>query len=145
MISSVINRLPFCGLTFLVTIVLVGCQSTPVKVDAPAPYQLRVGMSGAALEKILRNPTIVNPATEHNRMEETRSYIVEHPPVYRPITTGMRDIPFVDPITGVMRMIQEPIAAEQRIDREEKITVVIRHNQVISVDRRIRENSSFSR
>jgi hypothetical protein len=57
----------------------------------------------------------------------------------------MRDVPFVDPITGVMRMIQEPIAAEQRIVREEKITVVVRHNQVIRVDRRISENSSFSR
>jgi hypothetical protein len=56
----------------------------------------------------------------------------------------MRDVPFVDPITGVMRMIQEPIAAEQRIVREEKITVVVRHNQVIRVDRRISENSSFS-
>jgi hypothetical protein len=42
-------------------------------------------------------------------------------------------------------MIQEPIAAEQRIVREEKITVVVRHNQVIRVDRRISENSSFSR
>jgi hypothetical protein len=102
-------------------------------------------MTVADLDELLSDPIIVDPATEYNRMEETRSYIVEHPPVYRPITTGMRDVPFVDPITGVMRMIQEPIAAEQRIVREEKITVVVRHNQVIRVDRRISENSSFSR
>jgi hypothetical protein len=124
---------------------LVGCESVPPKNEALSPADVRVGMTVADLDELLSDPIIVDPATEYNRMEETRSYIVEHPPVYRPITTGMRDVPFVDPITGVMRMIQEPIAAEQRIVREEKITVVVRHNQVIRVDRRISENSSFSR
>lgn len=145
MIPPTLRLTTLFGLTIIATFTLAGCQSTPAKIEAPSPDHIRVGMTVAVLDGILREPTIVEPATEYNRMEETRRYIVEHPAEYRPITTGMRDVPFVDPITGIMRMIQEPIAAEQRIVREEKITVVIRHNQVISVDRRISENSSFSR
>ncbi|MDB4474814.1 hypothetical protein N9023_07380 [Opitutaceae bacterium] len=145
MITSTLPRSAFRGLTIIAAFAWAGCQSTPAKIDAPSPDHIRVGMTISVLEEILRDPTIVDPATEYNRMEETRLYVVEHPAEYRPITTGMRDVPYVDPITGVMRMVQEPIAAEQRIVREEKITVVIRHNQVISVDRRISENSSFSR
>ncbi|GAB5561034.1 MAG: hypothetical protein SynsKO_26810 [Synoicihabitans sp.] len=139
-ISALVSPLSALGLLFL-----TGCESVPAETTTAQIPKIHVGMKVATLDAALENPIRVEPATEYNRMEETRHYVVEHPSVYRPITTGMRDVPYVDPITGEMRMLKEPIAAEQRVDREEKIVVVIRHDQVISVDRRISENSSFSR
>ncbi len=138
-------RHPFLLLSFLIMLVGTGCESVPRPAKVLPPNEIRVGMTVEELDEKLGTPGEVEPATETNRMEETRYYTVEHPPVYRPITTGMQEIPYVDPITGIMRMIKEPITAKQRINREEKITIVIRHNQVIRVDRRTSENSSFSR
>ncbi len=78
-------------------------------------------------------------------MEEIRYYTVEHPPVYQTITADMREVPYVDPISGEMRMLKEPLMDQQRIAREEEIEVVIQHNQVIKIDRRLSESRTFSR
>lgn len=124
---------------------LAGCETTSSRSSKPASDRLIVGLTTTQLDELLGDPEKVEPATMFNRAEETRHYTIAHTPEYRDTVAEMKDVPFVDPITGVMRMIKEPIVDQQRIERNEQITVVIQHDHVINIDRRIVKRSSFSR
>ncbi|MBT5900550.1 MAG: hypothetical protein HOH58_00405 [Opitutaceae bacterium] len=126
-------------------LVFAGCESTRVANKPAASSELIVGMTRVQLQDCLGEPRKIEPATEWNRMEGTRYYTVDHPPIYQTITAEMQEVPYVDPITGEMHMLKEPLMDQQRIARVEQIKVVIRHNQVIEIDRQLNENRTFSR
>ena len=44
-----------------------------------------------------------------------------------------------------MKTIQEPINDQQRLDRHEKVRLLIRYGQLIRVDREVEEQRAFSR
>ncbi len=123
-----------------------GCETTPAVSPASIPSdQLVVGMYAERIKELLGEPISIVPGTGENYVEETWTYQIEHPPVYRTIVAEMRSVPWVDPITGEMKTLQEPINDQQRIDRYETVLLLIRYGQLIKVDRKVDEHRAFSR
>lgn len=123
-----------------------GCQTAPA--DRPTALrsdQLVVGMQSDQIKELLGEPASIVPGAGDNYVEETWTYQIDHPPVYRTIVAEMRSVPWVDPITGEMKTIQEPINDQQRLDRHEKVRLLIRYGQLIRVDREVEEQRAFSR
>lgn len=123
-----------------------GCETVRVPEAAPSPAgQLIVGMRTEKVTELMGPADSVTRGTGNDYVEETWVYEIEHPPVYRTIAAEMQDVPWVDPITGEMKMLQEPITDQQRLDRVEKITLRFRHGQLMSIDRELDEHRAFSR
>ena len=123
-----------------------GCETITVTEPPVAPSaQLIVGMRTERVEALLGPAEAVSRGAGADYVEETWIYQIEHPPVYRTIVAEMQDVPWVDPITGEMKTLQEPVTDQQRLDRRETITLVFRYGQLMTIDREIDEHRSFSR
>lgn len=123
-----------------------GCQTPAVSEPVVAPSdQLMVGMRSEKVERLLGEADSITPGQGNDYVEETWVYQIEHPPVYRTIVAEMRDVPWVDPITGEMKTLQDPVVDQQRIDRRETVTLKFRYGQLMTIDRDVDEHRSFSR
>lgn len=107
------------------TLLAGGCtspsSSSAPAVDAPVPaappapaapsalQQLRKGLPSAEVIALLGEPQERKRITR----EGVEAWIWIYQRTYsgpkRQVTTSMREVPYVDPITGVMRMLQEPV------------------------------------
>jgi outer membrane protein assembly factor BamE (lipoprotein component of BamABCDE complex) len=127
-------------------LITTGCQhSATSAVGRPASDHLMVGMYAEQVRTLLGEPAEIVIGTGDDQVQETWTYVIQHRPTYRNVVAEMRSVPWVDPITGEMKTISEPINDQQRIDREETLTLVLRYDQLISIDRDLREQRTFSR
>lgn len=131
---------------------LAGCESTssPDSAgDTAAPMDLSdrivLGMTEDRVRAELGTPDKVDAGTMENRMEDTWHYSIELPPSYKTIVAEVREVPWVDPISGEMKSIPDPVVDQQRIDRREELKLTFRHNQLIAIDRTTSEQREFSR
>lgn len=144
--SHVPRRMLLIGLALCVAGWTGGCQVRPTAKPLPSGGErLVVGMRLERVQALLGEPSAVTPGTGDNYVQETWTYQITRPPVYRTIVAEMQEVPWVDPITGEMKTVQEPINDQQRLDQQETLTLVFRYGQLITIDRQLTEHRSFSR
>lgn len=124
-----------------------GCQTAepPVAPDAIAiaSDRLLVGMYTSQVEGMLGSPQSIESTPDGATV--TWTYQIDHLPLYRTIVAEMIDVPWVDPITGEMKSVAEPVTDQQRIDRRELLELDFRHDQLIRIRRDLTERREFSR
>ncbi len=91
--------------------------------NQPAP-ELRKGMTGVELKQLLGEPKQVRPFVVNEVASEVWVFERRIPGKTRQVVARMQEVPYVDPITGVMRMIQEPV-------HENETTTVIEITEVL--------------
>jgi hypothetical protein len=108
--------------TGLVLGLLPGCASAPSDQEAdpkaaqgPAPggerslaANLRKGMTQEQVREMLGNPAQIRPVRGAEGTSERWVYERRVSQVVDQQATGSQDVPYIDPFTGEMRMIQEP-------------------------------------
>ncbi|WP_221032610.1 hypothetical protein [Actomonas aquatica] len=139
---------------------LAGCASTdqsagPIRAadtsavghDSPARIQraamLRVGMHQPQVLEWLGEPQHREPATNATGMRETWVYTIRHAPSYKTIVAEMEEVPYVDPFTGELKMLEEPVLNQQRIQILETITLIFRGPRMIDLSRETETRSTF--
>lgn len=80
----------------------VSDSSNPVRV-------LRKGLSADEVKSLLGDPKQIKPYVAEGITSEIWVYERIVPGPTRQVPTGTREVPFIDPISGTMRMLQEPI------------------------------------
>ncbi len=122
------TRPPFLAvvLPMLAALLVAGCSSlspsaatsatatakTPSapEIDSDNPVRLlKKGLTGAQVTALLGAPAAVKPQKAEGVAAEIWTYTRSTRAGARQVSTGTRDVPYVDPITGVMRNLQEPI------------------------------------
>lgn len=113
---------------------VAGCASpgasVPTATGAAEPVatavapELRKGMSGADLKVSWGEPKEVRPFVVDGVTSEVWVFERRIPGKTRQVVVRMQEVPYVDPITGVMRMIQEPV-------NENETTTVIETTEVL--------------
>ena len=81
-------------------------KPVPIK-DVP----ITTGMTPAQIEQVLGKPAEIRPMHAGEHDAEVWIYLRQGDPVVRQVTTGMREVPYVDPLTGVQKTLSEPIYA----------------------------------
>ena len=105
---------------------------------------LRFGMRSTQVAGWLGEPQSVN-ASSTDPAEEQWIYRTPLPPTYRNVAIEIQEVPWVDPITGEMKIIREPLPGQQRIDGTEILTLTFREGILHQIDRSLDERKSFSR
>ncbi len=110
----------------------VAATSNPVEAGAapapaakPARTELLIGMPAAQVRELIGAPRRVKTIKREGVAAEVWFYSYRAPAGIRQVVTGTRDIPYVDPITGVMRSIPEPIYSQERLYLEETTELLI--------------------
>lgn len=81
-------------------------------------------MTGVELKQLLGEPKQVRPFVVNEVASEVWVFERRIPGKTRQVVARMQEVPYVDPITGVMRMIQEPV-------HENETTTVIEITEVL--------------
>lgn len=84
-------------------------------------------MSSQDVRSTIGKPKRIKPMSQDGVVAEVWLYSYDTPAGVKQIATSMREIPFFDPITGVMRMIQEPVYSQQ-------MTYVVETTELLMVD-----------
>ncbi len=108
-----------------------------IVVDTPPPpppegIPLRLGLRRSEIKTILGRPTAVRPMESGDGKAEVWVYDRPVKTAVRPVSTGMRDVPWVDPITGEMRMLQEPIIEYETESRRVELRLLMFHGHLIN-------------
>ena len=134
-----------------------GCQtsSSPLKRGPHSPEQasairhaligaLKFGMRESQIRSWLGQPKSIQPNSDDPIQEE---WVYENalPVKYRTIAIEIELVPWVDPITGEMRMIEQPLIGQQRIDGTEILTLTFREGTLRKIDRTLDERPTYSR
>jgi hypothetical protein len=99
--STPSSNVPAAGQAATVASESAADSSNPLRV-------LRKGLSGDEVKSLLGSPKKIEPYVAAGLTNEIWFYERLVPGPTRQVPTGMREVPFVDPISGVMRMLQEP-------------------------------------
>lgn len=78
-----------------------------------------------------------------NGMRETWTYRIEHTPHYKTVVAVMEKVPYYDPITGILRWLDEPVQNQQRTQSIETLTLTFRGVSLIDIERDKRELGGF--
>jgi hypothetical protein len=115
-----------CGLFLVCLSLLTGCATQPTSTapsSAPAitapderlPIErLQKGMPAERVTALLGAPSEIKPNSGQGITSEIWIYTRDISGPVRQVAAEMREIPYVDPITGIMRTIQEPVFKNQR-------------------------------
>jgi len=131
---------PFLPAVTLAAVLLAaGCTAPSAGVPPAAPVttppvapaatqdtgpELRKGLTAAELKSLLGEPTEVRPFVVNGVASEIWVFERRVPGQTRQVVARMREVPYVNPITGVMRMIQEPV-------HENETTTIIEKTEVL--------------
>lgn len=116
--------------------------AAPVAV-APAA-DLRKGMPGAELETLLGKPKEVRPFVVDGVTSEVWVFERRLQGKTRQVVVRMQEVPYVDPITGVMRMIQEPVHENETTTVIETIEVLMFSDVVAEWKRSLDSERAFN-
>ncbi len=129
-----------------VMIGLVGCETpTSSPTQEPVPRQIHVGMKKDQVREIMGKPAQIVPGEGNGSVEESWVYRIQQPPEMRNVITRMEEVPFVNPRSGVMTTIEEPVTEQERIDRTEILTLLFRDDQLANINRAVQERRSVMR
>jgi outer membrane protein assembly factor BamE (lipoprotein component of BamABCDE complex) len=104
---------------------------------------LRVGMHKPQVLELLGEPKHTEPPRNANGMRETWEYEIIHHPQYKTIVAQMELVPYVDPFTGELKWLEEPVQNQQRIQKHETLTLTFRGPRLIDLERQVRESNHF--
>ena len=90
-----------------------GTPAAPVAASAARPT-LEAGMPAEQIVQMVGKPKRVKKLKQDAIGAEVWYYSYDRPYGMRQIATRMREVPYVDPITGVMKMLQEPVYSDER-------------------------------
>ncbi len=99
--------------------------AAPAPAAKPARTELLIGMPAAQVRELIGAPRRVKAIKREGVAAEVWFYSYRAPAGVRQVVTGTREIPYVDPITGVMRSIPEPIYSQERVYLEETTELLI--------------------
>lgn len=78
--------------------------------DPKSPFRaLKKGLTAAEVRFLLGAPAEIKRVESAGITSEIWTYRTSVPGPARQVAAEMQDVPFVDPVTGIMRMIKEPI------------------------------------
>lgn len=126
-----------CRALFAATIIaslLAGCATTGSAGAAAAEngvIELRKGMATAELISMLGEPGAVDPYPSDPDLVEVWTYERTRSTTEM-VSTGVNEVPFVDPITGEQRMILDPIFAPETITKSETIEILVTGETVLA-------------
>ena len=136
-------------------VLLAGCQNQRSSRGPDGPEQvaairnaliraLKLGMRDSQVQSWLGDPKVVQPAPSDPTMEE---WIYENdlPTQYRTVAIETEEVPWVDPISGELRMIEQPLVGQQRVDGREILTLTFQDGRLKKIDRTLDERPSYSR
>jgi len=125
---------------------LTGCESpTSQPAEQPTPGSISVGMTPAEVQGVLGEPAEVVADEVSVPPVQMWVYRNELPSEFRDVMTRMEEIPFVNPRSGVMTTIEEPVTSQERIDRIEVLTLLFQGNQLAKINRQVEENRTLNR
>ena len=122
MTSSAPMRAPAITLAFCCLVQAAFSATDPAQAGTPAvpaaqkPARptLEAGMTAEQIVQIVGKPNRVKKLKQDAIEAEVWYYSFDRPYGVRQIAAQMREVPYVDPITGVMKMMQEPVYSEER-------------------------------
>lgn len=151
-------------LTSLATlaVVLAGCETTAGSQSAQRDFAsnpnavvpdsnlrlraaqiVRVGMHKPQIMELLGEPKRIEPPRNANGMREVWEYEIIYPPRYKTVVAQMELVPYVDPFTGELKMLEEPVPNQQRIQRFETLLLTFRGPRMIDLERKVHESRDF--
>lgn len=99
-----------------------GPAAQPTKAD---PSQsLKKGMTRAEVRQLLGEPADTRPVAAGEGKAEVWVYRTIVDSRVNMVPTSMREIPYVDPITGVMKTIQEPVYSQEQVSLTEELQLL---------------------
>lgn len=143
--ASTTLRHPLALLPILTALAATGCTSSttpsstvaasgpaPAAMSAPAGVYLAVGMSAAQVEQVAGSPEEVQTTEINGAPAEIWVYTRSGHPVLREVTTGTREVPYVDPISGRELVRQEPIIGYATVTPSIEVRLVLFRGALIS-------------
>lgn len=100
---------------------------------AQKPFgQLKKGLLAADIVKLVGPAETLIPSTVQGVKSEIWIYKHFHPGTTKSVATDMQEIPYVDPVSGVMKMIKEPIYRSE-------VTRVVETTELLLIEGRLIE------
>ncbi len=107
---------------------------------ANVPIKLKRGASFDEVRAVLGEPVEVKKGENEGAKFEVWIYSQIIRQSMRPVAVGMKDVPYVEPISGVMKMVQEPDFRNQQILTLGITMVKFRDGKMVDCLRTIRES-----
>lgn len=105
---------------------------------------LRRGMSPAQVELIMGKPDEVRHVANQGSTIDIWLYRRAIGSRVEGIAPTVVEVPWVDPVTGELKLLREPLNSEQRIDFVEELSVYLASGQLADVRRTVMRERSFS-
>lgn len=103
----VATLISFCGPVAVIAADATNSEVRPVRAAQSARPMLTTGMAASEIRGIVGEPIRVKPLKAANANAEVWYYSYSKLAGVTDTATGIREVPYVDPITGVMRTIPE--------------------------------------
>jgi hypothetical protein len=132
--------------TAIITLAITGCATSPANpqsaasatpagqndemvqaLNAQNPFSvLKRGMTAKQVKEHVGAPNTVEPfPNDAGAQSEIWVYIRSVPVAFREVAGGSRVVPYVDPTTGEMKEIQEPIMRNETVFADQRIELLM--------------------
>jgi len=135
-----LNPLLLALLISLPTTFFVGCNTVTTSGAAAEPVEIKLGMSSVEVLAELGKPAEVKDLERDGALLEVWVYKYTRQSQVDMKQTGTYDVPYIDPITGRQRMIQEPTLMPEITKVLDTFEIVFANEQVVSWNQK-REHS----
>lgn len=123
----------------LVFLLLNGCETTSAE-DLRGPVEITVGMSSADVLLRLGEPSRVKEREIDGNLLEVWAYDYTRQNYVELRQTGTREVPYIDPITGQMRMVPEPELMPEITRIIDTIEIFFDQERVVTWDQRRKQS-----
>lgn len=107
--------------------------AVPTTPPPPPPgVPLEVGLNAAQVEQLVGKPAEVRPLEANDIKAEVWVYLRAGVPVTREVTTGVREIHWVDPISGRELTRQEPIIGYETETPQLELRLLMFHGKLVN-------------
>ena len=140
---------PHCSLIAAVALVFCGMPSVSLAETAATPEleakvnnkaarpRIEVGMTGDQVRAIAGKPDRIKPLKKEGMKAEIWLYKFNRPVGMKQVATGTRFVPWTEPITGVTKMIPDPIISMVQVF-ESETTELLMIDGVLTSSKRYR-------
>ncbi len=110
--------------------------TTDTAVAKAARPTLEVGMSAEQIVQLAGSPARVKKIKRAEINAEVWSYTFSKPVGTEMVATRTQDVPYVDPFTGVMKMLKEPVQSLQR-------TYLVETTELLMIDAKLAQAKRY--
>lgn len=101
-------------------------SATPAETAAPRPT-VAVGMTADQVREVAGKPGRIKPLKKEGLVAEVWFYNFDKVTEVKDIAARIREVPYIDPLTGRVRMVPEPAYSQQR-------TVLTETTELLMID-----------